>query len=404
MLNHTKTYFLYEGMDAYGQKKSGQVQASSLLIAKATLHQQGIIPQKITQQSRSFFNRENKKVSFADINQFTRQLTTLLESGIPLVHSLDIVEKGQNKNKVRELIQTIKKDLENGSTFAFSLRKHPLYFNTLYCNLIAAGEKSGSLPTLLDQVARYREQMEAIKKNLKKTLSYPLALLVFSLIISTGLLIFVVPQFDSLFKGFGANLPAMTQVLISLSHFFLSYWAFIFATLGGIFYAFVHTKKHSLLFVEGLDKVAIKLPLIGKIVKKAAIARVTRTLSITFAAGLPLVEALHSVRGTAGNMVYIKAINQIKGQVSTGLSLHTAIKETGLFPNMVVQMVTLGEESGTLEKMLSKTADFYEEEVQHFVEIINNLLEPLIMLILGLLIGGLVIAMYLPIFQLGLAI
>lgn len=321
-----------------------------------------------------------------------------------MVQAFDIVAKGQSNNRLKELIETIKQDIETGLTLAEAFIKHPQYFNELFCNLVDAGEKSGSLDIMLDKVATYKEKIETIKKKIKKALTYPIAVLVVALVVTTGLLIYVVPQFESLFKGFGADLPAMTKGVITMSEFMQSYWYIIFGILGSIIFAFVYAKKHSFEFAHKVDRAMLKFPVIGAILEKASIARFARTLSITFAAGLPLVEALKSVAGATGNIMYAKATDKIREEVSTGQQMYLAMENTHLFPNMVIQMVAIGEESGALEKMLGKVADFYEEEVDNAVDSLSSLLEPIIMSILGILVGGLVVAMYLPIFKLGSAV
>jgi type IV pilus assembly protein PilC len=396
--------FHYEGINKSGQKITGDIQAKSLAIAKADLRKQGVIPNKVVKKRKPFFDRKNKKITAGDITVFSRQLATMIESGIPLVQAFDIVAKGQTNKRLKDLIETIKNDVETGLTLSESLIKHPVYFNELFCNLVDAGEKSGSLDIMLTKVATYKEKIETIKKKIKKALTYPIAVMVVALIVTAGLLIFVVPQFESLFKGFGADLPALTQGVVNMSKFFQSYWYFIFGSLGAAVYAFVYAKNHSLNFAENLDRVLLKFPVIGPILEKASIARFTRTLSITFAAGLPLVEALKSVAGATGNIIYSKATEVIREEVATGQQMNIAMENTHLFPNMVIQMVAIGEESGALEKMLAKVADFYEEDVDNAVDALSSLLEPIIMSILGILVGGLVIAMYLPIFKLGSAV
>ncbi|MGL6028587.1 MAG: type II secretion system F family protein, partial [Legionella sp.] len=305
---------------------------------------------------------------------------------------------------MRDLINDIKHDIETGFTLSEALIKHPVYFNELFCNLVDAGEKSGSLDIMLDKVATYKEKIETIKKKIKKALTYPMAVLVVACIVTAGLLMFVVPQFESLFKGFGADLPALTKAVVDMSKFMQSYWYIIFGLLGGAIFAFIYAKNHSLNFAQTIDRTLLKIPVIGSILEKAAIARFTRTLSITFAAGLPLVEALKSVAGATGNIIYANATDKIKDDVSTGQQMNIAMENTHLFPNMVMQMVAIGEESGRLEKMLGKVADFYEEDVDNAVDALSSLLEPIIMSVLGILVGGLVVAMYLPIFKLGSAV
>lgn len=396
--------FNYEGVNKTGQKMMGEVQARSLALAKAELRKQGIISNKVIKKRKPFFDKKNKKITQGDITVFSRQLATMIESGIPLVQSFDIVSKGQSNKRLKDLIEAIKTDVETGLTLSESLKKHPVYFNELFCNLVDAGEKSGSLDIMLDKVATYKEKIETIKKKIKKALTYPMAVMVVAFVVTAALLIFVVPQFESLFKGFGADLPAMTKMVVNMSQFFQSYWYLIFGSLGGAIYAFIYAKNHSLEFAQRVDRITLRLPVVGPIIEKASIARFTRTLSITFAAGLPLVEALKSVAGATGNIIFSKATDRIRDEVSTGQQMNIAMANTGLFPNMVIQMVAIGEESGALEKMLSKVADFFEEDVDNAVDALSSLLEPIIMSILGILVGGLVIAMYMPIFKLGSAV
>jgi type IV pilus assembly protein PilC len=396
--------FHYEGINKSGQKMVGDIEARSLALAKADLRKQGIVASKVLKKRKPFFDKKNKKITAGDITVFSRQLATMIQSGIPLVQSFDIVSKGQSNKRMKNLAEGIKNDIETGLTLSEALIKHPQYFNDLFCNLVDAGEKSGTLDVMLDKVATYKEKIETIKKKIKKALTYPMAVLVVAFIVTTGLLIFVVPQFESLFKGFGADLPAMTKAVVSMSKFMQAYWYYIFGVLGAGIYAFIYAKNHSLNFAQSIDRVLLKIPVIGPIMEKAAIARFTRTLSITFAAGLPLVEALKSVAGATGNIIYSKATERIKEEVSTGQQMNIAMENTHLFPNMVVQMVAIGEESGALEKMLGKVADFYEEEVDNAVDSLSSLLEPIIMSVLGVLVGGLVIAMYMPIFKLGAAV
>lgn len=396
--------YQWEGVNKAGEKVNGIIDARSLAIAKADLRKQGIITKKVVKKRKPLFDKKNKKITQADITVFSRQMATMIEAGIPLIQSFDIVAKGQSNQRMRDLIDTIKRDVETGLTLAESLQKHPGYFNELFCNLVDAGEKSGSLEIMLDKVATYKEKIETIKKKIKKALTYPMAVLVVAFLVTTALMIFVVPQFQSLFEGFGADLPAMTRMVVDMSDFFQSYWYILFGVIGGAIYAFIYFKNHSPQFAHSIDRAMLKFPVVGTILEKAAIARFTRTLSITFAAGLPLVEALKSVSGATGNILYAKATEKIREEVSTGQQMQVAMDNTHLFPNMVIQMVAIGEESGALEQMLSKVADFYEEEVDNAVDALSSLLEPIIMSILGVLVGGLVVAMYLPIFKLGSAV
>ncbi|KTC90302.1 type II secretion system F family protein [Fluoribacter dumoffii] len=401
---NTTLTFQYAGVNKAGQKINGDIDARSLALAKVELRRQGIIVSKIAKKRAPILNFKSKKIKSADITVFSRQLATMIESGIPLIQAFDIVAKGQSNKRLKELIETIKRDVETGLTLSEALKKHPAYFNELFCNLVEAGEKAGALDIMLDKIATYKEKIETIKKKIKKAMTYPIAVMVVAFIVTTGLLIFVVPQFEALFKGFGADLPAMTQAVVSMSKFFQSYWYIIFGALGGGVYAFIYTEKHSPQFAQNVDRTLLKIPVIGPIIEKAAIARFSRTLSITFAAGLPLVEALKSVAGATGNIIFAQATDRIREEVSTGQQMNKAMENTQLFPNMVIQMVAIGEESGALEKMLSKVADFYEEDVDNAVDSLSSLLEPVIMTILGVLVGGLVVAMYLPIFKLGSAI
>ena len=392
--------FDWEGVNQSGKPMQGTIEAHSAAIAKAELRKKGVITRKIGKKRKSFFST-GKKITAGDITVFSRQLATMLDAGIPLVQSFDIVAKGQNNPKMKDLIEKVKTDVESGSTLAEALSKHPDYFNDLFCNLVDAGEQSGSLDTMLDKVASYKEKIETIKKKIKKALVYPMAIMVVAFLVTAGLLIFVVPQFESLFEGFGADLPALTRMVITMSETFQAYWYLIFGGLGALIYGFVYALKNSESFSHGVDKYLLKFPIVGVILKNAAIARFARTLSITFAAGLPLVEALKSVSGATGNYLYQKATLDIREEISGGQQMQVAMDNTKLFPNMVVQMVAIGEESGALEQMLGKVADFYEEEVDNAVDSLSSLLEPLIMAILGILVGGLVVAMYMPIFKLG---
>lgn len=393
--------FQWEGVNRSGEKINGIIQAKNIAVAKIELRKQGVITKKIMKHRKPLFDNKNKKIKTLDITVFTRQLATMIQAGIPLIQAFDIVAKGQANQRMVALIELVKKDVETGTTLAEALRKHPAYFNDLFCNLVDAGEKSGSLDVMLAKIATYKEKIETIKKKIKKALTYPTAVMMIAFLVTAGLLIFVIPQFETLFKGFGADLPALTRGVIDLSALFQTYWYVIFGTFAAIIYAFIHAKNHSPTFAHTLDRYLLRMPIIGNILEKAAIARFARTLSITFAAGLPLVEALKSVAGATGNIIFSEATNKIREEISNGQPMQTAMDNTKLFPNMVVQMVAIGEESGTLEQMLSKIADFYEEEVDSAVDALSSLLEPMIMAILGIIVGGLVVAMYLPIFKLG---
>ncbi|WP_131783008.1 type II secretion system F family protein [Legionella gresilensis] len=403
-MDKTKTTvdtYRWEGVNRSGQKVSGLIESNSIAIAKASLRKQGIITNKVIKKRKSLFDKKNRKITTADITAFTRQLATMLNAGIPLIQSFDIIARGQTNQKVKTLIEEIKKDVESGLTLTEALKKHPKFFNELYYNLVDAGEKSGSLDIMLAKIATYKEKIERIKKKIKKALTYPIAVIVIAFLVTAALLIFVVPQFESLFKGFGADLPALTRGVISLSEFFQAYWYIIFGVIGIAIFAFIRAKNTSPQFAHTIDRLMLKFPIIGTILQKAAIARFARTLSITFAAGLPLVDALRAVAGATGNILYAQATDKIREEVSNGQQIRVAMDNTHLFPSMVVQMIAIGEESGALEQMLSKVADFYEEEVDNAVDSLSSLIEPIIMSILGILVGGLVVAMYLPIFKLG---
>jgi len=396
------TQFNWTGTDKKGNKLKGRSLAASENALRADLRRQGVVPVRISKQSALF--RGGGKVTPGDIAIFSRQLATMLAAGIPLVQSFEIVGNGHEKPAMQKLILDIKADIEGGTSLHESLAKHPLYFDDLYTNLVEAGEQAGALESLLDKIATYKEKTEALKKKIKKALFYPAAVLAVAVIVTLILLIFVIPQFESLFKGFGADLPAFTQMVISLSEFVQTRGWMLAIVAGGGGYAFVYFKKRSRAMREWLDRLSLKMPVIGPILVKAAIARYARTLSTMFSAGVPLVEALDSVAGATGNIVYEKAVLRMKDEVATGQRLQRAMENTGLFPNMVIQMIAVGEESGSLDEMSAKVATFYEQDVDNAVDSMSSLLEPLIMAILGVLVGGLVIAMYLPIFKMGAVI
>ena len=396
--------FAWEGTDKKGNRVKGESRGNNPNLIKAELRRQGVTPLKVKKKSALATAGKGKKILPKDIAIFTRQLATMLASGVPLVQAFDIIGRGHENPRMQELVMTVKADVEGGSNLADSLGKHPLYFDDLVCNLVEAGEAAGVLDTLLDKIATYKEKTEALKSKIKKAMFYPTAVLVVALIVTAILLLFVVPQFESLFKDFGADLPAFTQFVVNMSRFMQEYWYVMFGVLGAAVYGLLQAKKRSRAFNHFLDRMVLKLPVIGAIMTKAAIARYARTLSTMFAAGVPLVEALESVSGATGNIVYSEAVLRMRDQVSTGQQLQLSMTQTGLFPNMVVQMVAIGEESGSLDSMLGKVADFYEREVDDAVDGLSSLLEPLIMAILGVLVGGLVVAMYLPIFKMGSAI
>ena len=390
--------FAWEGRDKKGARIKGRSLAPDEQSLRTELRRQGIAPSRIRKQSQG---TKGGKVNPADIAVFSRQLATMLAAGIPLVQAFEIVGNGNDKPAMQRLILDIKADVEGGTSLHEALGKHPLYFDDLFVNLVEAGEQAGALESLLDKIATYKEKTEALKKKVKKALFYPAAVLVVAVIVTIILLIFVIPQFESLFKGFGADLPAFTQAIINLSRFVQDKGIFLAIVTGAAIYAFIYFKKRSRAMREFLDRAALKFPIIGPILNKSAIARYARTLSTMFAAGVPLVEALESVAGATGNIVYETAVMRMKDEVATGQRLQRAMETTGLFPNMVVQMIAVGEESGSLDEMSSKVATFYEAEVDNAVDSMSSLLEPLIMAILGVLVGSMVIAMYLPIFKLG---
>jgi type IV pilus assembly protein PilC len=396
--------FNWEGTDRKGKRIKGESRGTSPSVIKAELRRQGISPLRVRKQSTLFRSAKKKKIVPKDIAVFTRQLATMMSAGVPLVQSFEIIGRGHDNPSMQELILAIKADVESGSTLSSSLAKHPLYFDELVCNLVNAGEQAGILETLLDKIAIYKEKTEALKSKIKKALFYPTAVIVVAFIVTAILLIFVVPQFQSLFESFGADLPAFTQMVVHLSEWMQSNWWMLVLAIAGAGYGFVEAKKRSPKFAHTLDRMVLKMPIIGEIITKAVIARYARTLSTMFAAGVPLVEAMESVAGAAGNQVYAIAILQMRDSVATGQQLQLAMNQSGLFPNMVNQMVAIGEESGSLDAMLSKVADFYEQEVDDAVDGLSSLIEPLIMSILGVLVGGLIVAMYLPIFKMGSAI
>jgi type IV pilus assembly protein PilC len=387
----------WEGRDKRGTRVKGKSLAPDEQTLRAELRRQGVAPSKISKQRQG---RKGGKVNQGDIAIFSRQLATMLGAGIPLVQAFEIVGNGNEKPAMQKLILDIKADVEGGTSLHEALAKQPLYFDDLFVNLVEAGEQAGALESLLDKVATYKEKTEALKKKVKKALFYPAAVLAVAVIVTVVLMVFVIPQFESLYKGFGADLPAFTQFVIGVSKFVQHDGIYVGMVIFGLFWVFFYFKKRSRALREFLDRLTLKVPIIGPIMRKAAIARYARTLSTMFAAGVPLVEALQSVAGACGNIVYENGVLQMRDEVSTGQRLQRSMENTGLFPNMVNQMIAVGEESGSLDEMSGKVATFYEAEVDNAVDAMSSLLEPLIMLILGVVVGGLVIAMYLPIFKL----
>ena len=389
--------FAWEGKDKSGKHVKGELRAGSETIVSATLRRQGILVTKVKKKS---FNT-GKKITDKDITLFTRQLATMMKAGVPLLQSFDIVAKGHSNPAVAKLIQDIRTDVETGSSLNQAFRKFPLYFDALFCNLVAAGEQAGILEDLLTRLAIYKEKTQAIKGKIKSALFYPIAVLVVAFIVTAVIMIWVVPAFKSVFQSFGADLPAPTLFVMAISDFFVKYWYVIFGGIGAALYLFFQSWKRSTEMQRFMDKILLQVPVFGDVIRKATVARWTRTLSTMFAAGVPLVESLDSVGGASGNAIYADATKKIQTEVSTGTSLTVAMQNTTVFPSMVTQMVSIGEESGALDQMLGKVADFYEAEVDDAVESLSSLMEPMIMAILGVLIGGLVVAMYLPIFKLG---
>lgn len=394
--------FTYEGVDRKGLKVKGEIPSKNMALAKVTLRKQGISVAKIYQKRKNpleFLTK--KKVSTLDITIFTRQLATMMKAGVPLVQSFEIVAEGLDNPAMREVVLGIKAEVEGGNTFAGALRKYPQYFDDLFCSLVGSGEQSGALETMLDRVAIYKEKSELLKQKIKKALKYPATVIVVALIVTIILMVKVVPVFQDLFSSFGADLPAFTQMVVNMSKWMQSYWYILIAAIGLTIGAFIEAKKRSKPFRDFLDRAALKAPIFGDLVYKAIIARYSRTLATTFAAGVPLIEALESTAGATGNVIYYDAVMRIREDVSTGQQLQFAMRSTNRFPSMAVQMVAIGEESGALDAMLEKVATHFENEVDNAVDGLTSMMEPLIMAVLGVLVGGLVIAMYLPIFQMG---
>jgi len=392
-------FYAWEGTDKKGKRLKGETRAASLALVRAELRKQGVIPIKIKKKPAALFSNRKKRITAGEIAVFARQLATMMHAGVPLVQAFDIVGRGNENPAMQDLLLSIKADVEGGTALAEALAKHPLHFDDLFCNLVRAGEAAGVLEELLDKIATYKEKMESIKGKIKKALFYPAAVVIVAVLVTSLIMIFVIPQFEHLFSSFGSDLPAFTKFVVGISRWVQDWWFAVLAGFIGIIYLLVFVWKRSRKLRLFFDRVLLKIPVIGVIMHKSSIARFARTTSTMFAAGVPLVEALESVAGATGNVVYGDAVLRMREDVATGQSMQLTMKQQNLFPHMVVQMVAIGEESGSLEDMLSKVADFYEEEVDNMVDALSSLLEPLIMVILGTLVGGLIIAMYLPIFH-----
>ncbi len=392
--------YIWEGKDRKGNKSKGELNGSSLALVKAQLRKQGIIPDKVKKKPKPLFGG-SKKISPFDIAMLTRQLATMMKAGVPLVQSFDIVTDGLENKSLQELVMSVRNDIASGTSFAGALRKHPRHFDDLYCNLVDSGEKAGALEKMLDRIATYLEKTEILKKKVKKAMTYPIAVVVVALIVTAILLVKVVPQFESLFQGFGAELPVFTQMVVRLSDWLQAWWFVVLLGIAGTIYLFKEANHRSQKFSDFVDKYVLKLPIIGEILDKSAVAKFGRVLSTTFAAGVPLVDALDSVAGATGNAVYRDAIQRIKNDVSSGTQLQASMRQQNIFPVMAVQLTAIGEESGNLDEMLEKVAEHYEGVVDDMVDNLTALMEPMIMVVLGVLVGGLIIAMYLPIFQMG---
>ncbi|MGZ9242860.1 MAG: type II secretion system F family protein [Candidatus Binatia bacterium] len=392
-----ESIYTWEGKDKSGKTVRGELRAGGEAIVNVTLRRQGVMVTKVKKK----VTRRGKKITDKDISLFTRQLATMMKAGVPLLQSFDIVGKGHSNPSMARLIMDLRSDIETGTSLNNAFRKYPLYFDPLFCNLVGAGEQAGILEDLLTRLAIYKEKTLAIKAKIKSALMYPISILAIAFVVTAVIMIWVVPAFKSVFQSFGANLPAPTLMVMAISEFFVQWWYLIFGIIFGSLYFFFQAWQRSLKVQRFMDVTLLKLPIFGDVIRKATIARWTRTLATMFAAGVPLVEALDSVGGASGNAVYLDATRKIQNEVSTGTSLTASMQNANVFPNLVTQMVQIGEESGSLDAMLGKVADFYEEEVDEAVGALSSLMEPLIMVILGVLIGGLVIAMYLPIFKLG---
>ena len=391
--------FLWEGVDKRGVTLKGEELGKNANLVKAELRRRGINPKKVAQKRANLFSKSGKPVTPKEVAIFSRQLATMIQSGVPLVQSFEIIAGGMSNPRFKEMLSAIKVDIEGGTTLNEALAKHPVQFDALYVNLVKAGESAGVLDIVLDTIASYKENIESLKGKIKKALYYPAVVIAVAILVSAVLLIFVVPQFEEVFKQFGAELPAFTQVIVSASRFMIAYWWAVLGIVLGTIFGFIAMKKRSRKFAEFLDRVALRLPVIRTILHNSAIAGFARTLGITFRAGVPLVEALETVADATGSVVYSAAVNRVREDVSIGHQLNLAMRQTQLFPNMVVQMVAIGEEAGSLDTMLLKVAEFYEEEVNNMVDALSSLIEPFIMVFIGTIVGAMVIGMYLPIFK-----
>jgi type IV pilus assembly protein PilC len=395
--------YTWEGTDRKGTKVNGELSGHNIPLIKAQLRKQGISPLKVRKKPMSLFGK-GKKIKPLDIAFFARQMATMMKAGVPLLQSFDIIAEGSENPNMRKMVNEIKEHVASGNTFASALRSKSEYFDDLFCNLVDAGEQSGSLEALLDRVATYKEKTEALKAKIKKAMSYPIAVVIVAFVVTGILLLKVVPQFQAIFAGFGAELPAFTLMVVGLSQIVQDYWLMIILAMFATFFLFRRTYKQSEAFRDRVDRALLKSPIIGPLIYKSSVARYARTLATTFAAGVPLVEALDSVAGATGNVVFRNAVHKVKQDVSTGMQLNFSMRAVGVFPSLAIQMTAIGEESGALDSMLDKVATFYEEEVDNMVDSLTSLMEPIIMSVLGVIVGGLVIAMYLPIFKLGDAI
>ena len=397
----SSTVFKWEGTDKKGNKVKGETTAVNMTIVRATLRKQGINAKKVRKKPKDLFASSGKKITPMDIAIFSRQLATMMKAGVPLVQSFEIVADGLENPSMRDLVLKIKMEVEAGNSLASAIGKHPMYFDDLFCSLVDAGEQAGALETMLDRIAIYKEKSEALKLKIKKAMKYPMSVLIIAGVVTAILLLKVVPVFEDMFASFGAELPAFTQFVLGLSEWLQVWWYAVLGSIIASVVGFKQARARSQTFNDGFDRAVLKLPVVGDIIYKATIARFARTLSTTFSAGVPLVEALDSVAGATGNVVYRNAVNTVKEEVSAGTQLNTSMRGTGVFPPMAIQMVAIGEESGALDDMLDKVANYYEDEVDNAVDGLTSMMEPMIMSFLGVVIGGLIIAMYLPIFQMG---